>query len=148
MFGPVRGPWDEESWRGWWGENPPFHHPVYVLTHHPRPSITTQGGTTFHFVSDGIHAALGRALDAADGRDVRVGGGAATIQQYLRAGLIDDIHVAIVPVLLGRGERLFENLGDGPAGYQCVEFVASSSVMHTRLARHAPHSPDQRPGYA
>jgi dihydrofolate reductase len=139
MFGPVRGPWDDEQWKGWWGENPPFHHPVFVLTHYPRPSITMQGGTTFHFVGDGIHAALDRAIDAADGMDVRLGGGVATIQQYLSAGLIDEIHLAIVPILLGNGERLFDNLNGGAVGYQCVELVASPSVMHVRVARAAPN---------
>src|SRR5216683_481633 len=102
MFGPIRGEWPDESWTGWWGDNPPYHHPVFVLTHHPRPFITMQGGTTFHFVDDGIEAALERAFNAADGNDVRVGGGAATVQQYLRAGLIDEMHLVIVPILLGR----------------------------------------------
>src|SRR5689334_1161812 len=105
MFGPVRGPWPDEAWRGWWGENPTFHHPVFVLTHHPRPALTMEGGTTFHFVSDGIESALRQAFAAADGKDVRLGGGAATIQQFLRAGLIDELHLVIVPILLGRGER-------------------------------------------
>jgi Dihydrofolate reductase len=107
MFGPTRGPWGSDPWTGWWGDNPPFHHPVVVLTHEPRPSHTMEGGTTFHFVTDGIEAALERALDAAEGDDVRIGGGASTIQQYLRAGLIDEMHFAIVPVVLGSGERLF-----------------------------------------
>src|SRR6266568_587947 len=107
MFGPIRGEWGDEEWRGWWGDDPPFHHPVFVLTHHPRPSIAMEGGTTFHFV-DGVHRALDRAVAAAGGADVRLGGGAATIRQYLRAGLLDELHVAIVPVLLGGGERLFE----------------------------------------
>jgi dihydrofolate reductase len=114
MFGPIRGSWKDEEWAGWWGDDPPFHHPVFVLTHHSRASIAMQGGTTFHFVTDGIQVALGRALEAANGSDVRLGGGAATIQQYLRAGLIDEMHVAIVPVLLGSGERLFDHL-DGSA---------------------------------
>jgi dihydrofolate reductase len=138
MFGPVRGPWGDENWRGWWGEDPPFHHPVFVLTHHRQPSIAMAGGTTFHFVDDGIESALERAVDAADGEDVRLGGGAATIQQYLAAGLIDEMHLAIVPVLLRRGERLFDHLGGGPVGYECVEFAGSTSVMHVRLARTAP----------
>jgi dihydrofolate reductase len=134
MFGPVRGPWQDDSWKGWWGDEPPYHNQVFVLTHHPRASIAMEGGTTFHFVTDGIEAALERAFDAADGDDVRLGGGAATVQQYLRAGLVDDLHVAIVPVLLGRGERLFVGLGGGPEGYECVEFVASPAVAHVRFA--------------
>jgi len=135
MFGPIRGPWRDESWTGWWGDDPPYHHPVFVLTHHPRASIPMQGGTTFHFVDDGIHVALERALEAADGEDVRLGGGVAAIQQYLRAGLIDEMHLAIVPMLLGTGERLFDHLDDGPAGYECGEFVGSPSVVHARLVR-------------
>jgi len=135
MFGPIRGPWGDSDWTGWWGDNPPYHHPVFVLTHHPRPPITMAGGTTFHFVDDGIEAALHRAFDAAGGQDVRLGGGVATIQQYLRAGLIDELHLAIVPVLLGGGERLFDHLDGGPEGYECVELVASPSVAHVRLAR-------------
>jgi dihydrofolate reductase len=139
MFGPIRGEWGDDSWTGWWGDNPPFHHPVFVLTHHPRASITMQGGTTFHFVNDGIHAALERAFDAAGGDDVRLGGGVATIQQYLRAGLIDEMHLAIVPILLGSGERLFDHLDGGPVGYECVEFVSSPSVLHARFARTVPN---------
>ncbi len=134
MFGPIRGQWDE-SWRGWWGDEPPYHHPVFVLSHHPRQSITMQGGTVFHFITDGIEAALDRALDIAEGRDVRIGGGGATIQQYLRAGLIDELHLAVAPILLGKGERLLEDLDGWPSGYECVELVASSSVAHVRLAR-------------
>jgi dihydrofolate reductase len=135
MFGPIRGPWGSDEWTGWWGDDPPYHHPVFVLTHHPRPPISMQGGTTFHFVDDGIDVALQRALDAADGKDVRIGGGASTIQQYLRARLIDDLHLPIVPVLLGGGERLFDHLDGGPHGYECVEFACSPSVAHVRLAR-------------
>jgi dihydrofolate reductase len=135
MFGPIRGPWPDENWRGWWGDNPPYHHPVFVLTHHPRPSITLQGGTTFHFVDQPIDAVLQQAFEAAGGQDVRLGGGVSTVQQYLRAGLIDEMHLAIVPVLLGTGERLFDHLDGGPHGYACVEFVASPSVAHVRLAR-------------
>lgn len=134
MFGPVRGPWRDTDWSGWWGDNPPFHHPVFVLTHHPRPSLTMKGGTTFHFVDDPIEAVLAQAFDAARGQDVRLGGGVATVQQYLRAGLVDDLHLAIVPVLLGRGERLFEHLDGGPSGYECVELVSSPRVAHVRLA--------------
>jgi dihydrofolate reductase len=139
MFGPIRGPWDDDNWTGWWGDDPPFHHPVFVLTHHPRASITMQGGTTFHFVNNGINAALERASDAAGGGDVRLGGGVATIQQYLRAGLIDEMHLAIVPILLGSGERLFDHLDGGPVGYECVEFVGSPSALHTRFARTVPN---------
>jgi dihydrofolate reductase len=132
MFGPVRGPWPDDTWRGWWGDEPPYHHPVFVLTHHAREPLTMLGGTTFHFVTDGIEAALARAYDAAGGRDVRLGGGAATIRQYLRAGLVDELHVAVVPVLLGDGERLFE---DALPGYERTEFAASPSVAHVRFSR-------------
>jgi dihydrofolate reductase len=135
MFGPVRGAWGGEEWTGWWGEDPPYHHAVFVLTHHPRPSIPMQGGTTFHFVSDGVEAALERAFEAAKGADVRLGGGAATVQQYLQAGLIDDLHLVIVPLLLGSGERLFDRLDGGPDGYECAEFVSSPSVAHVRFTR-------------
>jgi dihydrofolate reductase len=135
MFGPVRETWNNSDWMGWWGDDPPFHHPVFVLTHHPHEPITMQGGTTFHFVTDGIEAALERALDAAAGADVKLGGGAATIQQYLRARLIDEMHVAIVPILLGSGERLFDHLDGGPVGYRCVELVSSPAVVHARFVR-------------
>ena len=135
MFGPIRGPWGESEWTGWWGEDPPFHHPVFVLTHHPHPSVEMQGGTTFFFVEGGIEAALSAALDAAGGRDVLVGGGAATIRQYLRVSLIDELHLAIVPVLLGAGERLFDDLGPGAGNYRCIEHVCSPAVTHVRLAR-------------
>jgi dihydrofolate reductase len=135
MFGPVRGPWGESEWTGWWGEEPPFHHPVFVLTHHSRPSIEMRGGTTFHFVADGIEAALNDAVEAAGGRDVLVGGGAATIRQYLRASLIDEMHLAIVPVLIGSGERLFDDLGPGTKSYRCVQQVCSPAVTHVRLER-------------
>ena len=134
MFGPGRGPWGDEKWTGWWGDNPPYHHPVFVLTHHPRPSVAMEGGTTFHFVADGIEAALERAFDAAGGDDVRLGGGAATVQQYLRAGLIDELHLVIVPILLGGGERFFDHLDGGPEGYECTEFVSSPAVAHVRFA--------------
>jgi dihydrofolate reductase len=117
------------------GDNPPYHHPVFVLTHHARPPITMEGGTTFHFVQDGIEVALEQAFEAADGKDVRIGGGASTVQQYLRAGLIDDLHIAIVPVLLGAGERLFDHLDGGPDGYECVELISSPSVAHVRISR-------------
>jgi dihydrofolate reductase len=138
MFGPVRGPWPDEAWTGWWGDNPPYHQPVYVLTHHPRAPITMEGGTTFHFVGDGIEAALERAIDAADGDDVRLGGGVATVQQYLRAGLIDELHVPIVPVLLGGGERLFDHVDGSADGYEVVDLVSSPAVAHARLQRRSP----------
>jgi dihydrofolate reductase len=134
MFGPIRGPWGKSDWTGWWGEEPPFHHAVYVLTHHPHPPIEMQGGTTFHFV-DGIEAALSAAFEAAGARDVLVGGGAATIRQYLRASLIDEMHLTIVPILLGSGERLFDDLGTSTANYRCVEQVSSATVTHVRIAR-------------
>jgi dihydrofolate reductase len=135
MFGPVRGPWGDEDWRGWWGPNPPFHHPVFVLTHHARPPLEMEGGTTFHFSDEGIEVALERALDAAGGKDVLIGGGAATVRQYLQAGLIDEIHLAVVPVLLGSGERLFDDIGVGADDYRCVEHVSSPEVTHVRFAK-------------
>ena len=137
MFGPIRGEWGDDDWKGWWGDTPPYHHEVFVLTRHARPSLTMNGGTTFHFVDDDIETVLERAFAAAGGADVRLGGGVSTIQQYLRAGLIDEMHVAIVPILLGRGERLFENVGDAP-GYECIELVSSPRVAHVRLARTIP----------
>jgi dihydrofolate reductase len=135
MFGPVRGSWNDSQWSGWWGDNPPYHHRVFVLTHHAQEPIPMEGGTTFHFVTDGIESALEQAFAAAHGQDVRLGGGVSTIQEYLRLGLIDEMHVAIVPILLGRGERLFDNLDAGAAGYECVEFVASPAVAHARFVR-------------
>jgi len=135
MFAPIRGAWPDDSWKGWWGDNPPYHTPVFVLTHHSRPSITMSGGTTFHFVTDGIEAALKRARDAANGQDIRLGGGAATIQQYLRVGLIDEMHFAISPVLLGCGERLFADIDAAKLGYQCTEHVPTPSATHVVLTR-------------
>jgi len=131
MFGPVRGPWPDDSWKGWWGEEPPYHTPVFVLTHHSRARVTMKGGTVFQFVTDGIHAALQQARDAADGRDVRLGGGVSTIRQYLRAALIDELHLAIAPVLLGTGEHLLNGIDIRALGYECVEHVAG-----TRAAAH------------
>ena len=135
MFGPIRGPWGESDWTGWWGEDPPFHHPVFVLTHHPHPPIEMHGGTTFYFVDGGIEAARSAAFEAAGDRDVLVGGGAATIRECLRASLMDEMHLAIVPVLLGSGERLFEDLGLSTDDYQCVEHVCSPAVTHVRILR-------------
>jgi dihydrofolate reductase len=137
MFGPVRGPWPDDTWKGWWGDNPPYHTAVFVLTHHPRASISMEGGTTFHFVTDGIHAALARAAEAAGGQDIRLGGGVATIQQYLRAGLVDEMHLAIAPVLLGSGEHLLGGIDMLRLGYRCTEHVATTSATHVVLTKHA-----------
>ena len=135
MFGPVRGPWLDESWKGWWGDTPPYHTPVFVLTHHARALITMAGGTTFHFITDGIHSALEQALAAAGDKDVRIGGGVATIRQYLRAGLIDELHLAISPVLLGTGEHLLAGIDLLALGYRCSEHVGSPRATHVVLIR-------------
>ena len=135
MFGPVRGPWPDHEWKGWWGPNPPYHVPVFVLTHHPRPSLEMAGGTVFHFVSEGIEAALSRARAAAQGKDVRVGGGAATIRQYLQAGLIDEMHLAVSTALLGRGEPLFEGIDLTGLGYRVKEHVCSGAALHLMVGR-------------
>lgn len=142
MFGPVRGVWGDSDWKGWWGDEPPYHHPVYVLTHHAHEPIAMRGGTTFHFVTDGPRSAFDRAFAAADGKDVRLGGGAATIQEFVRAGLLDELHIAIVPLLLGAGERLFDQLGGRDFDLRCVELVSSESVVHARFAR--PNEPSRR----
>ena len=134
MFGPVRGPWLDESWKGWWGEEPPYHTEVVVLTHHARAPLEMKGRTTFHFVTNGIEEAARRASAAANGKDVRIGGGVATIQQFLRAGLIDELHLAISPVLLGSGERLFaSDIDMVKLGYRCVEHVATEKALHVVL---------------
>jgi len=135
MFGPIRGPWPDEAWKGWWGSNPPYHAPVFVLTHHARPPITMEGGTTFHFVTEGIHAALQHAHEAAGGKDVRLGGGVATIRQYLLAGLVDEVHLAISPVLLGSGEHLLGGIDLTKMGYECTEHVAAELATHVVLTR-------------
>jgi dihydrofolate reductase len=135
MFSPSRGPWVDKAWKGWWGDNPPYHVPVFVLTHHARPSIVMEGGTTFHFVTDGIHSALRQAHEAACGKDVRVGGGVATIQQYLREGLIDEMHLAIAPILLGSGEALFGGIDALKLGYQCAEHLATPAATHVVLRK-------------
>lgn len=135
MFGPVRGPWLDESWRGWWGDNPVYHKPVFVLTHHPRAPLVMEGGTTFHFVTGGIRVALELAREAAHGKDVRIGGGAATIRQYLRERLIDELHLAISPVVLGAGERLFEGINLPDLGYRCTQHVASARATRVVLTR-------------
>ena len=137
MFGPIRGPWPDLNWRGWWGEDPPYHVPVFVLTHHARAPLAMEGGTTFHFVTGGIHEALERARAAAAGQDVRIGGGVDVIRQYLRAGLIDELHLAVAPVLLGAGERLFEGLDLRALGYECVQFVGTEKAVHVVLRRPA-----------
>jgi dihydrofolate reductase len=135
MFGPIRGPWPDEKWRGWWGTNPPYHTPVFVLTHHARESISMEGGTTFHFVTDGIHQALERARDAANGLDVRLGGGVATIRQYLRARLIDEMHIASAPILLGSGESLFGGIDLPSLGYHCIEHMATQHATHVVIRK-------------
>jgi dihydrofolate reductase len=135
MFGPIRGPWPDDAWKGWWGQTPPYHTPVFILTHHARPSITMDGGTTFHFVTDGIHAALRRATEAANGKDIRLGGGVATIRQYLAARLIDEMHLAISPVLLGSGEHLLAGIDAPKLGYECTEHVPGEAATHVILTR-------------
>ena len=138
MFGPVRGPWPDDSWKGWWGEEPPYHTPVFVLTHHPRPPLTMRGGTEFMFVAQGIHAALEQARQAAGGLDVRVGGGVATIRQYLQAGLIDELRLAISPIVLGRGEHLFQGIDLRALGYECVEhFAGTRAAAHVTFRKRA-----------
>ena len=137
MFGPVRGPWKDDSWKGWWGDDPPYHTPVFVLTHHPRAPLSMAGGTEFRFVTEGIHAALAQASDAAGGRDVRVGGGVSTVRQYLRAGLIDELHLAIRPVLLGSGEHLFHDIDMRALGYECAQYVAGERATHVFLRKYS-----------
>jgi dihydrofolate reductase len=135
MFGPIRGDWPDEAWRGWWGENPPYHHPVFVLTRYPRKSIEMDGGTVFHFVTDGIEAAFARATEASAGQDIQLLGGASTIRQYMRAKLVDELHFAIAPVLLGGGERLLDD--DVTEGYEVAQYVPGKEATHVvlRLAR-------------
>ncbi|MCP3060199.1 dihydrofolate reductase family protein [Myxococcus sp. K38C18041901] len=135
MFAPSRGPWTDDGWKGWWGETPPYHVPVFVLTHHARPPLEMKGGTTFHFVTEGIHAALERAKEAAQGKDVRLGGGAATIREYLSAGLVDELHLAISPVLLGQGEHLLGGIDMVGLGYTCTEHVATAQATHVVLTK-------------
>ena len=135
MFGPIRGTWPDDQWKGWWGENPPYHTQVFVLTHHPRASIQMEGGTTFHFVTDGIHAALQRAREAAGDLDIRLGGGVATIRQYLQAGLIDELHLAISPVLLGSGEHLLAGIDLLKLGYKISEHTTTADATHIVLSK-------------
>ena len=137
MFGPVRGPWPDESWKGWWGEEPPYHVPAFVLTHYARPPLAMKGGTEFRFVTEGIHAALERAKAAAGGKDVRIGGGVSTVRQFLQAGLVDELHLAVRPVLLGAGENLFNGLDLRALGYECAESVAGEQATHVFLRKRA-----------
>jgi len=137
MFGPVRGAWPDESWRGWWGDEPPYHAPVFVLTHHPRLPLKMAGGTEFRFITEGVHAALEQARAAAGTRDVRVGGGVSTVRQYLQAGLLDEIHLAVRPLLLGRGENLFEGIDLRFLGYECFKQVPGERAMHVLLRKRA-----------
>lgn len=134
MFGVSRGPWTDDGWVGWWGDDPPYHAPTFVLTHHERDPIPMEGGTTFHFATEGIDDALQRAFAAADGKDVRLMGGATTVRQYLEAGLVDELHIVLVPMLLGRGERVFPETSP-PPGYRCIEKVATDAVVHLRFER-------------
>jgi dihydrofolate reductase len=135
MFGPVRGPWPDDSWRGWWGDEPPYHVPAFVLTHYPRPPLVMKGGTTFHFVTGGIEAALAQAKQAAGDKDVRLGGGVASVRQYVAAGLVDDLHLAMAPVILGHGEPLFAGLDLQALGYSCTRSIASARATHLFLER-------------
>ena len=135
MFGPVRGPWPDLSWKGWWGDDPPYHTPVFVLTHHARAPIPMKGGTEFRFVTGGIHDALAQAKAAAGGKDIRLGGGVSTIRQYLEARLVDELHLAVTPVLLGSGEHLFAGLDLRALGYDVTEHVSSAAAMHVVLQR-------------
>ncbi|MEU4603965.1 dihydrofolate reductase family protein [Kribbella sp. NPDC023972] len=135
MFGPVRGPWQDDSWTGWWGDNPPYHHDVFVRTHHPRASLPMEGGTTFHFTDEPVEVVLERAMSAANGRDVVIAGGASTVQQYLRAGLIDELCIVVAPLLAGAGERLFDNVADALGNYQVTEMVSSPAVTHITVSR-------------
>jgi len=135
MFGPVRGPWPDDNWKGWWGDEPPYHVPVFVLTHHTRAPLKMKGGTEFYFVTDGIRSALEQAQTAAGSRDVRLGGGVATIRQYLSAGLVDDLHLAVSPVLLGSGEHLFNGIDMHALGYECAKTVAGERATHVFLRK-------------
>ena len=135
MFGPIRGPWPDQSWKGWWGANPPYHAPTFVLTHHPRDPIEMEGGTTFIFVTKGIEAALDQAKQAANGRDVKIGGGVETVRQYLRAGLIDELHLALSPVVLGQGEAMFAGIDLPALGFRVTEHQATAHATHIVLSR-------------
>ena len=135
MFGPIRGAWPDEQWKGWWGSNPPYHAPTFVLTHHARAPIEMEGGTTFHFVTDGIESALRRAREAAGSKDIKIGGGVATARQYIQAGVVDEIHLAVAPVVLGQGEAVFQGLDLHALGYRTTEHVATARATHVVLTR-------------
>jgi dihydrofolate reductase len=136
MFSPTRGPWLDDSWKGWWGDTPPYHTPVFVLTHHPRPDLVMQGGTTFHFITDGIESALQQAKEAAQGKDIRIGGGASTIRQYLSAGYIDEMHLALSPVLLGEGENLFTGINLHKLGFAPAKTIPGENATHVLIRKH------------
>ena len=135
MFGPIRGEWPDDAWKGWWGPNPPYHAPTYILTHYPREPIVMEGGTTFHFITSGIEEALDKAKAAADDKDVKIGGGVATVRQYLQAGLIDELHFAVAPVVLGKGEAMFSGIDLPDLGFRVTEHVASEHATHIVLAK-------------
>lgn len=135
MFGPIRGPWTDDSWRGWWGDNPPYHSPVFVLSHYERQPLVMEGGTVFHFVSDGIYAALERAKHVAGGQDIRLLGGTATIRQYVQARLVDEIHLAVSPILLGAGEHLLAGIDLPALGYKITECIPTSKAVHYTISR-------------
>ena len=139
MFGPQRGPWQDSKWKGWWGDNPPYHTDVFVLTHHARPPIEMEGGTTFHFITDGIQQALKKAIKSANGKDVRIGGGVETVREYLKAGLVDEMHLAIIPALLGNGEHLLSDIDLPKMGFQRTEYALSAKAMHLVLTRLQSH---------
>jgi dihydrofolate reductase len=139
MFGPVRGPWPDDAWNGWWGENPPYHVPVFVLTHHPRASVAMQGGTTFHFVTGGIQDAMRRARAAAGHKDIRIGGGVSTVRQYLQAGLVDEVHLAVSPTLLGEGEALLAGMELTGLGFRCTRHVGTAQALHVVLTKERAH---------
>jgi dihydrofolate reductase len=135
MFGPQRGPWSNEDWKGWWGPNPPYHHPVFVLSHHRHSNFEMEGGTSFRFVNDGIESALRQAFAAAKGKDVRIGGGASTVSQYLNAGIVDELHCVLVPILLGTGERIFGGWDRLSDSYEVAEYIPSKTVAHVRIVK-------------
>jgi dihydrofolate reductase len=135
MFGPVRGPWKDDSWKGWWGDSPPYHTPVFVLTHHARSPLAMEGGTTFHFVTDGLQPALKKAKESAQGKEVRIGGGVSVIRQYLIAGQIDEMHLAVTPVLLGEGEHLFFGINLHQLGFRLIRTVAGENATHVFITK-------------